>query len=543
MKSLLVLRHLLRSQYGLIIFSATILTLFYNSALSHSLLKFFPIADGYLVFYLSVFVVLWLLQIALLSVFASRYTTKVILIVAFLIAAFSHYFMTTYGLVIDEGMLMNAIETDQSEVAGLVSFPLVMQFVFLGLIPSLIIIKWPTSPLLFLSDLKTRVSTIVVALVISSSLILLSSADFTSFFREYKIIRLHANPLFPIYSMTKLGIHTVSSLNESHDIVAVSEDAKIVEEEVQRKELVIVVVGETARADHFQINGYNRPTNPYLSKITNLVSFNNAQSCGTSTGVSVPCMFLSIGRKDYETGDIKSYENALDVLDRAGVNVLWRDNNSSSKGVADRIEYQNFRSPNLNSVCDPECRDVGMLSKLDNYIETHSDNDNLIVLHQMGSHGPEYFRRYPEDFDYFSPTCKSKKLGECNDSDLINAYDNTIRYTDYFLAQVIDLLKQYDSTHEVAMLYMSDHGESLGENGIYLHAMPYQLAPKSQTNVPLIIWTGKHFDFSATHLDNYRDQTVSQDDLFCSLMTAFEVQTEECDGKNSLFMPELMKVS
>lgn len=296
------------------------------------------------------------------------------------------------------------------------------------------------------------------------------------------------------------------------------------------------MVGETARADRFSLNGYYKETNPELKKL-NVVSFKNVSSCGTATKISLPCMFSNLGRANYDENEAFQQENALDVLSEYGVQVLWRDNNSDSKGVATRIPYQNFKSPTLNPVCDTECRDIGMLSGLDAYIKSHQGKDILIVLHQMGNHGPEYYRRYPENFRRFQPMCMTGELGDCSKQEVDNAYDNAILYTDYFLANVINFLKQYDEKYSTAMLYVSDHGESLGEQGIYLHAAPYLIAPKAQTHIPVIIWTGKYFDYHFDDILPWQDYPLSQDDLFCTLLIANDIHSNKtCDSKQQWFM-------
>jgi lipid A ethanolaminephosphotransferase len=298
-----------------------------------------------------------------------------------------------------------------------------------------------------------------------------------------------------------------------------------------RKELIILVIGETARADRFSLNGYGRETNPLL-KQRDVLSFRNVSSCATSTGESLPCMFSALGRAHYSREKAAGYENALDVLFEHGVQIIWRDNNSDSKGVANRMAYENFKSPSKNPACDSECRDVGMLSGLDSYIKARAGKDILIVLHQMGNHGPEYYRRYPAEFRKFMPMCETGELHKCSKQEIDNAYDNAILYTDYFLASVIDLLKKYDDSRATAMLYVSDHGESLGENGIYLHAAPYAIAPEAQTHIPAILWTGKSFDYQIADFKHYRDAPISHDDLFCSLLIAYELKSETCKALN-----------
>ncbi len=229
-------------------------------------------------------------------------------------------------------------------------------------------------------------------------------------------------------------------------------------------------------------------------------------------------------------------ENALDVLARNGVEVLWRDNNSDSKGVATRVAYEDFKSPVFNPVCHGECRDIGMLAGLDKYIAARQDKDLLIVLHQMGNHGPEYYRRYPTQFARFQPASMTGELRNCSREEIDNAYDNAILYTDFFLSQVIDFLKKYDAHYETAMLYVSDHGESLGEHGLYLHAAPYLIAPEQQTHVPAIVWMGAHFDYSLDQLKPYQNAVLSPDDLFCTLLTAYELGTGTCASKKGMLM-------
>jgi lipid A ethanolaminephosphotransferase len=291
------------------------------------------------------------------------------------------------------------------------------------------------------------------------------------------------------------------------------------------RELIIVVVGETARADHFSLNGYRRETNPRLSRENYLVSFRQVSSCGTDTAISVPCLFAFDGRADFDVASARHTENVLDVLAKAGVNILWRDNNSDSKGVAERVRHENFRLPESNPVCDTECRDVGMLSGLQEYIDSQQ-GDILIVLHQMGSHGPAYFKRYPPEFEKYKPACHTLELSECTQEEIINAYDDTLLYTDYFLSRVIELLKANTPQFETAMFYISDHGESLGENGLYLHGMPYLFAPEAQTHVPVIAWIGPSSDIDYETTLTLKDIPNSHDAFSNSLLEAFEVEAE-----------------
>ena len=235
-------------------------------------------------------------------------------------------------------------------------------------------------------------------------------------------------------------------------------------------------------------------------------------------------MFSLFDKSDYSYKKGISTENVLDVLNHTKeISVLWRDNNSDSKGVALRVPYQNYKSSKNNTICDEECRDEGMLVGLDRYIEEKKGKDILIVLHQMGNHGPAYYKRYTKEFEKFKPTCKTNQLEQCSKEEISNAYDNAILYTDYFLSKTINFLKRYDKTYTTAMIYMSDHGESLGESGIYLHGLPYFMAPDAQTHIGALMWFGEEVNKNI-------DKRYTHDNLFHTLLGLFEVTTEIYDG-------------
>ena len=450
-------------------------------------------------------------------------------------ASLAGFYMDRFGVVIDTVMFDNIRQTDSREVAGLLNLTLFLRLFLLGILPAWLVIKFGPK-FITKTNFRSKLKFIGLLAVILVLLMAPFTAGYANFIREHKTTRLYANPTFFTYSFIKYVSLQISSKPIS-GLTMVAEDAKNIGKST-RNELIVMVVGETARADRFSLNGYKRLTNPELAK-QDVVSFSNVSSCGTSTGVSVPCMFSVLGRKDYEKEKALHMENALDVLSDHGVEILWRDNNSDSKGVATRMQYEDFKSPTFNPVCHGECRDIGMLSGLDEYIQSKKGKDILIVLHQMGNHGPEYYRRYPKEFEKFKPMCMTGDIRNCTQEEVDNSYDNAILYTDYFLSEVINFLKKYDDQYETAMLYVSDHGESLGEHGFYLHAAPYLIAPKEQTHVPAILWLGKHFDYNMNQVKPYIDYPLSHDDVFCSLMVAYEMESKTCESKKAILMNNL----
>lgn len=511
----------------LLMFVAAFLTLFANFAFFRNLYQAFSGLDYWPLKIGALALVLFGLQLLALSLFALGKAIKPVLALALLVAAFAAYFMDSYNVVIDTSMLDNVLQTQTAEVRDLLSLKMLGYVLLLGVLPIWAVWRVELQPLGWKAALKQRVLLIGLALLVTAGAIGSSSGFFASFVREHKVLRFYTNPLTPLYSAVRYAKMRWTP-NKPKELGRVGEDAALPKGDDDR-ELIVLVVGETARADHFSLNGYERETNPQLAK-EDVISFGQVSSCGTSTAVSVPCMFSFLGRDGYQTDKAESTENILDVLRRAGVTVLWRDNNSSSKGVADRVEYQDFKSAELNPMCDDECRDPGMLVGLDEWLAKQTSNDILIVLHQMGSHGPAYHLRYPPEFARFTPTCDTGQLDQCSQQDIINAYDNSILYTDYFLAEVIQWLKGHSREFETAMLYFSDHGESLGEGGVYLHGLPYLFAPDAQTQVPAVLWMGP----AITGLDRQairarKDRPYSHDNLIHTLLGLFEVETDAYD--------------
>jgi lipid A ethanolaminephosphotransferase len=306
--------------------------------------------------------------------------------------------------------------------------------------------------------------------------------------------------------------------------------------------LLILVVGETARAANFSLNGYARETNPELAK-ENITSFLDVHSCGTSTAASVPCMFSHLGREAYDKRDA-DYETLLDVLKHAGLSVLWRDNNAGCKGTCTHVDSEDLSHAQDPEFCTgQECFDEVMLHQLDERVAAMSKGGPVkgmvIVLHQKGSHGPAYYLRSPKAFKKFMPECESNALQSCSREQVINAYDNTILYTDHFLAQTIDWLKGRSEQFDTAMMYVSDHGESLGENNTYLHGLPYMIAPDVQKHVPMVVWMSPQMEqrsgITTTCLQGQRKAELSHDHLFHSVLGLLDVKTGIYRADRDLF--------
>lgn len=521
----------------LIIIVAIYLVASANIAFFEQVLNVYPFSQN-IGFILSITGVLFGLMWLVLQLLCYRPMAKPVLIMLLLTAAVCGYFTSAYGTIFDTNMLINSMETDQAEAMGLFAPSMVIRVLLLGVLPAFMISKIRLKRLSWQRSILQKTATLIVSITLIAACIAPFGDQYASFFRQHKQVRSYANPITPIYSLIKLGENYVDELRRPDTLTLHATDAKRVAptNSSTKPKLMVFVVGETARADHFGLNGYERNTTPLLSKQSDLYSFKNAISCGTSTAYSLPCMFSYADREDYDIDTAKYHENVLDTLSKQGVNVVWRDNNSSSKGVADRVMFEDYKTAETNPNCDVECRDIGMLDGFDALVKSgEPPKDTLILLHQMGNHGPAYYQRYPKDFEEYNPVCMTNELSKCVAQSVINGYDNAIRYTDYFLSNVIDTLKPYEQDYEVVMVYISDHGESLGENNIYLHGLPYNFAPDAQKHVPALIWSPSSNNIDADSLSKMVDQPVSHDFITPTLLSFFGIMTDEVKAAPTFF--------
>ena len=508
-----------------------------NMGFFRQVLAIYPLAEnsGFIMSLAGLlFGLIWLL----LQLLCYRHTAKIVLIAMVLIAAVCGYFTDAYGTIFDHDMLINSLQTDQAEAMGLMAPDFIIRVLLLGVLPAFVIYKTRIKRLSIPRGLLQRVITLMASIALIAVCLLPFGDQYATFFRQHKAVRSYTNPIMPIYSVIKLGTDYIDAARRPDTLILHATDAKrlsVVSSNTKPK-LMVFVVGETARADHIGLNGYKRDTMPLLARQSDIYSFKQAASCGTSTAYSVPCMFSYANRQDYDSGNAEYNENVLDTLHKQGVNVVWRDNNSSSKGVADRVTFEDYKTSETNPNCDVECRDIGMLEGFDKLVKpTAVASDTLILLHQMGNHGPAYYQRYPKAFEEYTPVCMTNELSKCDTQSVINGYDNAIRYTDYFLNNVIATLKPYEKDYDVVMVYISDHGESLGENNIYLHGMPYNIAPNAQKQVPVVVWSPSGNGIDNNSLSRMIEQPVSHDFITPSLLTFFGVTTQEVKSEPTFF--------
>lgn len=484
---------------------------------------------GYVVtFYLLIVAIVGLLFLLV----AQIYLLKPMLVMLLILSAIISYFNKELGVIFDVDMMRNIFETvkdnNRKEGLELISLPLIFHISIFGILPSAFVLFVKINYKKGMSELWSRSGYGLMTISIVALMVLMNFKYATYFSRENRDLRVWVTPVFPMLSLFKyLAENYQGSVAPFRRL---GTDAR--QEKLSNKRTVgILVLGETAREDHFSLDGYALKTNPLLEK-ENILSFHNVSSCGTSTAFSVPCMFSLLDRKNYTPTKAENQSNVLDVLKKAGVETFWIDNNSSCKGVCARIETRVIRhhlDPASQYYNKGEYYDGRLLEEMLPYIESNQV-DTLIVLHTLGSHGPAYYRRFPEEFAKFTPYCKKKSPQECPDKELSNAYDNSLLYTDYILSQAIAFLKQHADQYDSFLVYVSDHGESLGENGIYLHGLPYLIAPKAQTHIPLLVWFSNdfpnHHNIDMDALRGRADRPYSHDNLSHSLLGLFNVKSD-----------------
>ncbi|RUR28324.1 phosphoethanolamine--lipid A transferase [Vreelandella andesensis] len=475
----------------------------------------------------TMFLVMTCLNFVVFVSFAFRPVVKPLLTLLFLIAAFVSYFTSYYGTYFDTSMLDNVLQTDINEARELLTAGLLIHLaIFFGL-PTLLIWRVKITPSTWKKAIVRRLAYYLASTAILLLTIFLSYQEVSSLMRNNKQLRYLVTPGNYIVSM----VQALSSQHASVNAVRlpVGEDAYINSQEGDKPTLLVIVVGETVRAANWGLNGYERQTTPKLAQQPNVINFPDVTACGTSTAVSLPCMFSLTGRANYAKSYAQQHESLLDVLTHAGIVVTWFDNQSGCKGVCEGVTTKTLSPEDYASLCqDGRCLDEALVNSLTSQVSSTSV-DQVVVLHQLGNHGPSYYQRYPAAHERFVPTCTTADLAKCSRDAITNSYDNAILYTDSVLDQVIETLERQNE-YASAMIYLSDHGESLGEKGLYLHGVPYAIAPDEQTHVPMAWWLSNTFSqqqgLNTECLRQIADQPASHDNLFHSVLGLLGVATD-----------------
>lgn len=468
--------------------------------------------------------------IVIFTLLAWPYLFKVILVPLLLTSALAFYASIKYNIMFDYTMMENIFETNSGEIYSYLNLSAIVWFIILGLLPTLLLLKVKITynssllKMLFMKAVLLCGSLVVIVLIAT-----FYYKDYASIGRNNSYLNKMINPahVYNTYKFIKKNY-----LNKTMPYLTLGKDAKLTLAANKKPTLMIFVVGETARSQNITYNGYSRNTNPYTQRM-GLISFQNVTTCGTATAVSLPCLFSNMGRSNYNKQVAINQDNVLDVLSHAGVEVHWIENDGGDKQVAQNITKTDINKTDNADLCNKHsCYDQVLLRHLPDLINQQPNKDKLFALHLMGSHGPTYYQRYPKDKALFTPACERSDIENCSDQEIINVYDNTIAYTDYVLAETINLLKQYQQQYNVALIYLSDHGESLGENGLYLHGTPYVVAPAQQTHVPWFLWANDDYFENkginkACLQQKASNDALSHDNLFHTLLGFYGVETKQ----------------
>jgi lipid A ethanolaminephosphotransferase len=477
----------------------------------------------------------------------SHHLLKPVCLIAAMGNALALYFLHTYRVVLDKSMMGNVFNTNLTEAGSYFHVRLLLYLLVFGVLPCLLLARVRIRP-------EKRWRRLVFLLILSIA----GAGWFYANARTWLWIDKNASRLGGMilpWSYVFNSTRYYADYRASHRTQTRLPAASFLSDE---KTIVILVIGEAARRQDFALYGYPRQTNPLLAG-AGIVALPNARACATYTTASVLCILSHI---DPGRGFSQAYEPLPSYLSRHGIDVIWRTNNWGEPPLKVQT-YQ--RAEELRRGCQGEgcAHDEVLLSGLAQRIGASPHKKVFVVLHQGGSHGPSYYAKYPARFGVFKPVCTSVDLSQCSNADLVNAYDNTIVYTDYFLQQTIDLLKTFPKT-ATALMYISDHGESLGEYGLYLHGTPYAIAPDVQKDIPFLVWTSERFrqlnrsrgtkqskpsdpsDRPDRPHQSNQDGSVqttrpdpampfSQQDIFHSVMGAFDMRSDIYQPQHDIF--------
>ncbi|PFG57901.1 lipid A ethanolaminephosphotransferase [Vibrio sp. ES.051] len=478
------------------------------------------------------------------SLFSWPWVGKPFFIVLLITSSIVSYASYHYGTLFDSGMIANIAETDSSEASSYLSADSLIWIMVMGVLPAFLTfnVKLTSQRTQLLRFSLTKFVSMLASLAVITVIASLYYQDYASVGRNNSYLKKLIIPTQYVYSATgyiKEKYFTTPEPYREIGLNAKQSDTAL--QQAQNKPtLLVFMVGETARTQNYQLNGYPRETNPYTTQL-DVISFQDVASCGTATSVSVPCMFSQLTRSEFDRTTADNQDNALDIMQRAGVDLIWKENDGGDKAVAHQIKKIEIDRKQQNRLCNGQtCYDMALLDGFDQELANMKGN-RVIALHLIGSHGPTYFQRYPKDKAFFQPDCPRADIENCSREQIENSYDNTIRYTDFVLEQTINKLKALEEKYNTALIYVSDHGESLGENGMFLHGMPYALAPDVQKRIPLIMWMSpgfkhaKHLDTNCLRQEAKNRGNYSHDNVFHSLLGVMDIVTNAYDAHLDLF--------
>jgi len=445
-----------------------------------------------------------------LTFLVSKRLTKFFIVVVLLCNSAALYFMVTYQVILDKSMMGNLFNTNIEEASSYLSASLLLYILLLGALPAYLFAKLKVK-----STGKMKVTLLSSLLFLCTFLWLIIFSSTWLWFDEYgKQLGAKVLP----WSYIANSVRYQSKKMSEHKEAVLLPDGQFGAD--TGRQLVVLVIGETARANNFAQYGYSRNTSPRLVQ-ENAVALSDTSSCTSYTTGSMRCI---LSHKDSGSEFSTLYEPLPSYLSRHGVDVIWRSNNWGEPNLdVDTYESATDLRPDCT---DKHCQlDEVLLTNLSERVVQSKADKIFVALHLKGSHGPNYFERYPEDMEKFTPVCRSVELSECTHEELINAYDNSLVYTDYVLSRLIKTLKQ--TGLPALMLYISDHGESLGEYGLYLHGTPKAFAPSYQTQVPFFVWMSKSFR-DRNHLfarPHKQANSHSQSNIFHTVLGAFQLKS------------------
>ncbi len=451
----------------------------------------------------------------ILEILNCIFTYRIFLTLLVAIGALSAYYMDTFNISINPMIIESLFKTNAQEARDFISFWAILKILVLAILPLCVIFGIKVKK----SLLKTKLLLILFYFFGLIAIWFFNGKNIIFTFKAYKPTIDMLNPVGPIRSTIR---YMSNALHTPHSYTFVGLDATLSQND--RPKIFTLVIGESARAENFELNGYQRPTNPFI-KSFDLINFEDFYSCGIITAISIPCLLTDLTHQTYTSRNLSLFrDNILDIAQRVKYDVWWISNNGGTcmGDVCKRIKNISYYNEGH--------LDGDMLKEIQHIIQD-AKNNTFLVINLRGSHGSKYFERYPKEFEFFKPICQEENLQKCTQEELVNAYDNSLRYSDYIISQIIRALEK--SPLDAGLWYVSDHGESLGEYGQFMHGgLPYNLAPKNQKHIPSYIWLNKglrEIFFKDLKIKEHR--TLSHDEVFHTLLHFLNIHTKDYNNK------------
>lgn len=438
--------------------------------------------------------------LALLCSLTGKYLSRFLLTLIFIFSSAASYYMIFFNVDIGYGIIAAVLTTDMDLSKESVGWHFFVWILLINIIPLWMIWRRKSATIILTKNKKRLWSFKAIAIMLTAlgcwlPLNLMGKVQDEQDKKDNRMMASYGGIVAGTYSpsnwLSGIGLLAYSSYSQAEDnrnLYDPAEHFKYVLPKSADSLYIVFIIGESARRDHMGLYGYHRNNTPYLDQEKNLVHL-QGYSCDTSTKLSLRCMFVREGGASEAPQRTLKEMNVFSVMKKQGFSSELFSMQSEAwfynKVMADSYAIRETIQSEKRHAGEP-VNDMSLVTELQDSLIRHPNGKHIIILHTKGSHYM-YTERYPKTFALYKPECQGID-DSCSTQEMINSYDNSLLYTDYFLKKTFDNLRNKNAI----VFYASDHGESISNN-MHFHGTPRDHAPLEQRTIPVMVWASDKF--------------------------------------------------